>query len=66
MLVESEAPFMVPSSYRGKRNRPSYLLETVKFIAELRKLPAEELAETLYQNSLRFFGLSDGQRKTAV
>jgi len=66
MLVESEAPFMVPSSYRGKRNRPSYLIETVRFIAELRKLPVEELAETLYQNSLRFFGLADGERHAAV
>ena len=66
MLVESEAPFMVPSSHRGKRNRPSYLVETVRFLAELRKLPLEELAETLYLNSLKFFGLSDGQRKVVA
>jgi len=57
MLIESEAPFMVPAIYRGKRNRPSYLIETAKFIAELRGLPVEELAETLTQNSLRFFNI---------
>ena len=66
ILVESEAPFMVPSAYRGKRNRPSYLVETVKFIAELRNIPVEELAETLYQNSLGFFGIPDGQRRNTV
>ena len=50
---------MVPSAYRGKRNRPAYLPETAKFIAELRGIEVEELAETLYQNSLRVFGLPD-------
>jgi len=58
MLIESESPFMVPSTYRGKRNRPSYLVETAKFIAELREQPLEEITEALYQNSLRFFGIS--------
>ncbi len=58
MLIESESPFMVPAAYRGKRNKPSYLVETAKFIAELRGLPLEELAQILYNNSRTFFGLS--------
>jgi len=58
MLIESESPFMVPSEYRGKRNKPSYLISTAKFIAELREEPVEELSETLFKNSLAFFGLS--------
>lgn len=57
MLIESEAPFMVPSAFRGKRNRPSYLIETAKHIAQLRETSIEELAEILYQNSLTFFGI---------
>lgn len=60
MLIESESPFMVPAAYRGKRNRPAYLEETAKFIAELREEPLEEVSETLFQNSLRFFGI-DGK-----
>ncbi len=60
MLIESEAPFMVPAAYRGKRNKPSYLLETAKFIAELRGMPIEELAPILYANSRAFFGLTQG------
>lgn len=58
MLIESEAPFMVPSAYRGKRNRPSYLVESARFIAELREMPFEEFAEIIYNNSLTFFGLT--------
>jgi TatD DNase family protein len=58
MLIESESPFMVPANYRGKRNKPAYLHATAEFIAELRGEPLEETAETLYQNSLRFFQLS--------
>ena len=58
MLIESESPFMVPAAYRGKRNRPSYLPETVKFIAELREEPVEEVADTLYQNTLTLFNIT--------
>lgn len=59
MLIETESPFMVPASHRGKRNKPSYLPETAEFIAELREMDVEEVTEALYQNSLRFFGLSE-------
>ena len=45
MLIESESPFMVPATYRGKRNKPSYIGETAAFIAEMRELEVEELAE---------------------
>ncbi len=57
MLIESESPFMVPSAFRGKRNKPSYLKATAEFIAELREDDLDMVTETLYSNSLRFFGL---------
>ncbi len=59
MLIESESPFMVPSAYRGKRNKPSYLGATAQFIADLREMDVEELAEILYSNSLSFFGIDE-------
>jgi TatD DNase family protein len=59
MLIETESPFMVPSAHRGKRNRPSYLIETLKFIANLRNMPVEEVGEILFNNSLKFFGIED-------
>ncbi len=57
MLIETESPFMVPSLYRGKRNRPSYIHATAEFIAELRQEPVEAVAKTLYQNALKFFNI---------
>eukprot|EP01156_Anaeramoeba_ignava_P009282 Anaeramoba_ignava/a378773_2.p1 GENE.a378773_2~~a378773_2.p1 ORF type:complete len:122 (+),score=14.10 a378773_2:44-409(+) len=59
MLIESESPFMVPSYYKGKRNKPAYLHSTSEFIAELRGLSLEETAEILYQNSLDFFNITE-------
>ncbi len=58
MLIESEAPFMVPAAYRGKRNKPAYLRETAEFIAELREMTVEELSDVLYENSHRVFGIT--------
>jgi TatD DNase family protein len=57
MLIESEAPFMVPAIHRGKRNKPSYINETAAFIAELREVPVEDLAETLFANSAKVFAV---------
>jgi TatD DNase family protein len=57
MLIESESPFMVPATYRGKRNKPAYLRETAEFISGLRDIPIEELTEALYSNSVTFFQL---------
>jgi TatD DNase family protein len=57
MLIESEAPFMVPASHRGKRNKPAYLVETAAYLAEVREMPVEELSEILYANACKVFGL---------
>ncbi len=58
MLIESESPFMVPSAYRGKRNRPAYLHATAEFIAELREEDVESVTDQIYRNSLEVFGLN--------
>jgi TatD DNase family protein len=59
ILIESESPFMVPSRYKGKRNKPAYLSEVAMAIAEIRDEPLEEVAPALYENSLRVFGLTE-------
>ena len=59
LLIESESPFMVPAAYRGKRNKPSYLKSTADFIVEIREEPEEEVRAALYENAMRFFGISD-------
>lgn len=58
LVIESESPFMVASAYRGKRNRPSYLHSTLEFIAELRGMDKEALAEVVFANSCRLFNIN--------
>ncbi|HNZ25764.1 MAG TPA: TatD family hydrolase [Spirochaetota bacterium] len=58
ILIETDSPFLTPHTYRGKRNQPAYLVETANFLSELRGIPAEELCEILYNNSLRAFNIT--------
>lgn len=60
LLLETETPFMVPASRRGERNRPAYLQETARFVAELRGMPLEEFADAVFANSERFFRVNGG------
>ncbi len=57
MVIESESPFMVPSEYRGKRNKPSYLHSTLEFLADLRGIDPEELAIITTKNACSLFGI---------
>lgn len=59
ILIESEAPFMVPAAYKGKRNKPAYLVETAQAVADIRQISLEEATTALYQNSLRAFHLPE-------
>jgi TatD DNase family protein len=58
ILVESEAPFMVPAEYRGKRNKPEYLPSTVDFLAQVLDLPIEEVAAATTANARRFLRIA--------
>lgn len=59
ILIESESPFMVPAEFRGKRNMPSYIPSTAKFLAEFLDMNLEELAQQLWKNSCKFFRLPE-------
>lgn len=59
MLVETDAPYLAPIPYRGKRNEPGYTRYVVEKIAELRELPFEEIAERTWQNAHRLFRIED-------
>jgi TatD DNase family protein len=58
LLIETDSPFLTPHTYRGKRNQPSYLIETAKFLAELRGMTVEELSEILLQNSTKALNIN--------
>lgn len=59
ILIETESPFMVPSRYKGKRNKPAYLSEVANAIADIRGEAIEDVAPALYENSLRVFGITE-------
>lgn len=44
LLIETDAPYLAPQSHRGKRNEPAFLVDTARFLADLRTIPFEELA----------------------
>ena len=57
LLLETDAPYLAPVPRRGRRNEPSYLHYTAAFVAELRGLAPERLAEITTANARAFFNL---------
>jgi TatD DNase family protein len=57
ILIETDAPYLAPQPYRGKRNEPAYVGEVAKAIANVRDLRAEDVALATAENFRRFFGL---------
>ncbi|MEQ3460197.1 TatD family hydrolase [Enterococcus cecorum] len=58
-LVETDAPYLAPVPYRGKRNEPGYTRYVVEKIAELKEIPAEQIAKASRQNAYRLFNLGE-------
>ncbi len=55
ILVETDAPYLAPGRYRGKRNEPAYVVETAKVLAEARGLSLDEIARQTTENFFRLF-----------
>jgi len=57
ILIETDAPYVAPIPYRGKRNEPFYVKEVAKKISQIKKLPLKEIEEVIFENTLRLFGI---------
>jgi TatD DNase family protein len=57
LLIETDAPYLAPIPHRGKRNEPSFIVETARVIAQVKGLEERELAKTTWDNACRVFGL---------
>ncbi|MBF0106570.1 MAG: TatD family hydrolase [Deltaproteobacteria bacterium] len=55
ILIETDAPFLAPEPFRGKKNRPAYVRYTAQKIAEVRGGTFEEIAKTTTGNTMRLF-----------
>ena len=55
IMVETDAPYLAPGKFRGKRNEPSYVVETAKVMAEARGVAFEDLARQTTENFFNLF-----------
>jgi TatD DNase family protein len=55
ILVETDAPYLAPGPYRGKRNEPSYVVETAKTLAQVRGVSMDDIARQTTDNFFRLF-----------
>ena len=56
LVVETDAPYLAPVPYRGRRNEPAFVVEVARRLAELLGLTLEELATVTTANARRVFG----------
>ena len=55
LLLETDSPFLAPIPFRGKQNKPAHIPIIASFIAELRNITIENLAEKTSENAQRLF-----------
>ena len=55
LLLETDAPYLAPTPYRGQRNEPSYLKEVIKKFSQIKNIEENELSEMLINNTKRVF-----------
>jgi TatD DNase family protein len=58
LLVETDSPYLAPIPYRGKKNEPSYVIETARKVAELKGASLEEVAARTTATAAKLFGFS--------
>ena len=57
IVVETDAPYLAPVPHRGRPNQPAWVPLVGRFVADLRDMPAERLAEATSTNAIALFGL---------
>lgn len=55
IMVETDAPYLAPGKFRGKRNEPSFVTETARVLAETRGVSLDEIAQQTTENFFRLF-----------
>lgn len=55
LLIETDAPYLTPVPFRGKRNEPPYVIEVAKHIAKIKNIPVEEVVEVTCENAKKLF-----------
>lgn len=57
LVLETDAPFLAPVPYRGKRNEPAYIPLIAKMVAEIKGISPEQVAEATTNNAKKLFNI---------
>lgn len=57
LMVETDAPYLTPVPYRGKRNEPSYIVNTINKVAEVLEMSPDDIQKATFDNAVRFFSI---------
>lgn len=63
ILLETDCPYLTPVPHRGKRNEPSFIVHTAKKVAEIKKMPWEDIAQTAARNTRKLFRIETSTDK---
>ncbi|HYH23508.1 MAG TPA: TatD family hydrolase [Azospirillum sp.] len=66
ILVETDAPYLAPVPYRGKRNEPAYVAHTAAAVAEVKGVSAEDMARISTENFFRLFPRAERPAQAAA
>jgi TatD DNase family protein len=58
IVLETDAPYLAPNPYRGKRNESTYIIEIASKLVEIYQKPIQEIAYLTTQNALKLFKIS--------
>ncbi len=57
ILIETDAPYLTPTPFRGQENYPQYVENVLDKLCELRSESFDEIEKVVWENSLRFYGI---------
>ncbi len=55
LVLETDAPYLTPTPYKGRRNESAFLVAVAEILAEVKEVPLEEIARVTTENALRLF-----------
>ncbi len=60
LLIETDSPYLAPAPMRGKKNQPAYVLHIAEFLAQLRGVSVEHIAQVTRENYFNLFSCISG------
>ncbi len=65
LLVETDAPYLAPGKYRGKRNEPAYVAETARELARVKGVSEDKIAQQTTENFFRLYAKTPRMAQSA-